>query len=220
MHQRALCLLCLLLFLLNGCSAYGIYDDKRLLDTMTNDKTLATSVKTALVKKNFSGGLAISVYSYYSHVFLVGEIPPHLQDVAIHIAQSKNPRSVTAHWFTKATAADSDFILSSRLRAALIGARGLSSTRIDTEVNAGRIVLLGVVENEAERKLAIRTARHVDGAVKITSYLLLPPKADSDVLQPIREDVDGMGSSKKTKKAPNVPENPQPDQPEIEEKNI
>ncbi|MBQ7738988.1 MAG: BON domain-containing protein [Desulfovibrionaceae bacterium] len=219
MHKRALCLLFLVLFFLHGCSAYSIYDDKRLLDTMTNDKALATSIKTALVKKNFSGGLAISVYCYYRHVFLIGQIPPHLQDVALHIAQSKNPRSVTTHWFDKATAADSDFILASRLRAALIGTKGLSSTRIDTEVNAGRVVLLGVVESEAERKLALRTARHIDGVVKLTSYLLIPPKAEDTIVVPEREDAVGKNPHKKQHHPDEVPTT-QEEAPQIEEKAI
>lgn len=221
MQHRLLCLLFLLVFLLQGC-AYGIYDDKRLLDTMTQDKTLATSIKAALVKKNFTGGLSISVYSYYKHVYLIGEIPPELQPVAVRIAESKNPVSVTAHWFTKSEAADSNFILASRLRAALIGAKGLSSTRIDTEVNAGRVVLLGVVGSEAERKIALRTARHVDGVVNITSYLLLPPSSDQNNDIPEREDLAGKSAPKKTYEDYSSGEPPAMEKPSttFEERNI
>ncbi|MCR5814956.1 MAG: BON domain-containing protein [Desulfovibrio sp.] len=173
-------------FLLNGC-AYGILDDKRLLDTMSQDNALASNIKSALMKKDFARGFSVSVYSYYKHVFLVGELPPSFQERAVRIAQSKNPRSVTCHWFTPAKSADSDFILSSRLRTALIGAKNLSSTRVDTEVNAGRVVLLGVVGNEHERKIAIRTAHKVEGVINVTSYLMLPPHTHEPNTKPAKE---------------------------------
>ncbi|MBQ7584964.1 MAG: BON domain-containing protein [Desulfovibrionaceae bacterium] len=221
MLRSILILLCFTLMLLQGCaySAFGVYDDKRLLDTMSSDNALASSIKSALIKKNFSKGLAISVYCYYKHVFLVGQIPAHLQKTALIVAQSKNPRSVTTHWFTEATAADSDFLLGTRLRTALIGAKGLSSTRVDTEINAGRVVLLGVVENEAERKIAIRTARQLDGVVKVTSYLMLPPSVHTDEV-PSREDHLGVKTKPKIE-PPEAKVKPTPKtQPTFEEKNI
>ena len=64
-----------------------------------------------------------------------------------------------------------------RLRSNLIGTRGLSSTRVDTVVNAGRVVLLGVVSNEKEKKLAIHTAQTTTNVKSVTSYLFFPPKA-------------------------------------------
>ena len=64
--------------------------------------------------------------------------------------------------------------MSASLRTDLISTRGLASTRIDTEVNAGRVVLLGVVKDEEEKKLAIRKARMVKGVTEVTSYLMLP----------------------------------------------
>ena len=67
--------------------------------------------------------------------------------------------------------------LATKLRTELIGTKGLSSTRVETEVNAGRVVLLGVVKDNAERQLAIRAARGVSGVTSVTSYLMLPQKA-------------------------------------------
>ena len=188
MPKTILLFFCCLLTLLQGC-AYGIYEDKRLLDTMSDDKMLASNIKSALLKNNFSGGMAISVYCYYRHVFLVGEIPTSLQNKAQQIAESKNPQSVTTHWFTKAKSGDSDFMLATRIRTALIGTKGLSSTRVDTEVNAGRVVLLGIIENETERKLAIHATKKVDGVVNVTSYLMQPPSVHSIQDTPSSEEV-------------------------------
>ena len=173
-------ILCMLLLLtavlpLSGCgySAYGLYDDKRLMDTITDDKGIATAIKTDLLDNSFSQGWGTAVYCYYGHVFLVGEVPQNMRDKAVTIARRhKGVR----------------FVLSAKLRTALIGKDKLSSTRIDTEVNAGRVVLLGVVENAAERGLALDAARHVEGVTSVKSYLMTPPSAKDEGLKPVAID--------------------------------
>lgn len=166
---------CLLLVALQGC-AYGIYDDKRLLDTMADDKAMATGIKAALMKAHFGDSFSVAVYCFYGNVFLVGEAPQKVQAEAVAIARSFNPKSVTPHWFSPAKGDRANLSIAAELRAALIGTRRLSSTRIDTEVNGDRVVLLGVVEDEAEKKLAINTARKIKGVRSVTSYLMLPPR--------------------------------------------
>ncbi len=182
--------LMLVLLSLEGCaySAYGVYDDQRLLDTISDDKAMATSIKTALLNEHFLGGMAISIYCFYGNVFLVGEIPQKLEGKALAIARSFKPRSVTPHWFSPAKSDRNNLVLATDLRTALIGAKDLSSTRIDTEVNAGRVVLLGVVKDNAEKQQAIRIARKVPGVVSVTSYLMLPQKpSQMEKPQPIEE---------------------------------
>lgn len=174
--MRKLLLLLLSCFLLQAC-AYGILDDKRLLDTQASDKALATDIKAALLKANFTEGMAIAVYAFYDHVFLVGEIPSNMQAEAVKIARRYHPSSITPHWFARAKGERSDLALATNLRAALIGTKGLSSTRIETEVNGGRVVLLGVVHDDKEKQLAISTARKLKGVTSVTSYLMLPPMA-------------------------------------------
>lgn len=182
MQRLAFILLLAALAALNGCaySAYGLYDDQRLVDTITDDKTLAAGIKTALMNEDFTGGLSIAVYSYYGHVFLVGEVPQKLEGKALAIARRYKPRSLTPHWFSPAKHDTSNIYLATSLRTALIGTKGLSSTRIDTEVNSGRVVLLGVVKDDAEKRLAIRVARGVKGVTSVTSFLMLPPRPGQD----------------------------------------
>ncbi|MDO5483774.1 MAG: BON domain-containing protein [Desulfovibrionaceae bacterium] len=179
MRHFALLLLICVLAALNGCgyAAYGLYDDQRLMDTIADDKALATGIKGALMDADFGDGWEIAVYAYYGNVFLVGEVPAAMQDKAVAIARKHKPRSLTTHWFSAARSDSSDFTLGASLRTDLIGTKGLSSTRIDTEVNAGRVVLLGVVQDDREKEIAIRTARKVKGVTEVTSYLLLPPRA-------------------------------------------
>ncbi|MBQ7456418.1 MAG: BON domain-containing protein [Desulfovibrio sp.] len=172
----AVVILCsVLASLLSGCAYYGIYEDKRLLDTMSNDKSKATRIKTAILNKDFTEGLSLSVYCFYNKVYIVGEIPQKLIETIENIAKRYQPDSVTIHNFPPKKGVESDFLLATRLRTHLIKAKGLSSTRIETEVNAGRCVLLGVVESDRERAIAKKTAHRVPGIQSVTSYLLLPP---------------------------------------------
>lgn len=178
MPLRFLCLL-LLCCILNGCTvAYGVYDDKRLSGTIAEDKSIAAGIKTDLLNHKFGDGWEIAVYCYYGHVFLVGEVPPAVRNEAVVIARrDARVRSVRAHWFDPAVAETSNIVLAARLRTELISTSNLSSTRIDTEVNSGRVVLLGVVASEQERALAVQTARRVNGVARVYNYLMLPEEA-------------------------------------------
>lgn len=172
----SLCLLLGLLCLVQGCAVYSTATDERLLDTMGSDKAIATLIKTNLMNEKFAEGWSISVYCYYGHVFLVGECPKSLRPKAIEIARKdKRVRSVTPHWFPRRKG-DSDFVLATKLRTALITTGRINSTRIDTEVNANRVVLLGVANSQDERKRAVQAAREVNGVATVTSYLMLPMK--------------------------------------------
>lgn len=177
MHICKTLLLCLLLAL-HGCaySAYGVYDDERMLDTIRDDQALAKSIKAALMQEHFGSAFSVSVYCFYGNVFMVGEASPAVQAKALEIARSYNPVSVTPHWFSAAKGDRNNLALAADLRASLIGAKGLSSTHIDTEVNAGRVVLLGVVSNDEEKQLAIKIARSMKGVKSVTSYLMLPQR--------------------------------------------
>lgn len=171
-------LLLLMLSQLMGCAVtipYGVYEDKRLMDTMTDDKAIATGIKTDLLDANFSDGWSVSVYCYYGKVFLVGEIPSNMQTKAIEIAKKyKGVRAVTTHWFTPLSSSDNNLMLATKLRTNLIGADGVSSTRVDTVVNSNRVVLLGVVNNDAEKEKILKVARETSGVKNVISYLMLP----------------------------------------------
>ena len=99
-----------------------------------------------------------------------------MRDKVLEIAEAERPQSITTHFFKPEKYGESDFLLSTRLRTKLIETPGLSSTRVDTEVNAGRVVLLGVVGSEREKKIAIQAAKRVDGVRSVVSYLILPPR--------------------------------------------
>lgn len=176
--MRTLCLILLIISALaSGCAptVYGIYDDKRTMGTMSSDKGIATDVKTTLMNNNFSKGWDISVYCYYGKVYLVGEVPSDMYKKAESLARKcKGVRSVTSHWFPPRTGENADLSIATSLRKNLIATKGLSSTRIDTHVNSNRVVLLGVVNDNHEKELAVKAAKSTEGVKSVTSYLMLP----------------------------------------------
>ena len=148
------------------------------MDTMASDKAVSLITKNNLMAEKIGDGWDIKVYTYYGHVFLVGECPESLREKMVEIARRDNRvRSVTAHWFEKPAkkvpSGAGDFKIGSNVRFALIGAKDLSSTRVDTETNACRVVLLGVVANEKEKEIAVKAAQSVQYVQSVTSYLFV-----------------------------------------------
>ncbi len=171
----SLCALLLCLVTLQACAIYGTATDERKTGTMSDDKIIATSIKSSLMNQSFSDGWDIAVYCYYGHVFLVGECPKDLRPKAIAIAKKREGSvSVTTHWFEPRADGNSDLIMSTKIRAALVGASNLNNTRIDFEVNANRVVLMGVAKSLEERKTAVRVVREVENVNTVTSYIMLP----------------------------------------------
>lgn len=164
---------------LQGCPAvglYGVYDDKRLVGTIQEDNALASGIKADLLRRKFSEGWGIAVHCYYGNVFLVGDAPEELRGEAEVIAR-RDPlvRTVRTHWFPPAWSEEADIVVAARVRKELIAAPGLGSTRVDVEVSAGRVVLLGVAGGEAEIRLAEDAARRAEGVTEVTSLMMLPP---------------------------------------------
>ncbi len=172
-----ICTLLICCLALQGCAIYSTATDKRLTGTMSDDTAISTAIKKNLMGESMSAGWDISVYCYYGHVFLVGECPQNMRAKAVEIArQRKDVMSVTPHWFTPRAGGDSDTVLTGKVWAALINAKDVNSTRINIQVNANRVVLLGVANDTGERKRAVRTAREVENVNTVTSYIMLPMK--------------------------------------------
>jgi len=68
---------------------------------------------------------------------------------------------------------ESDTALKLRLERNLVSAGGVTSSRIDSVVNSGRVVLLGVTESDQERDAAVSAARGTSGVRSVTSFLFM-----------------------------------------------
>jgi hyperosmotically inducible protein len=192
MHRSA-CFLLTGLLLCIGLSAcatpYGVYADKRPIEVLKDDTLLRSRVSDALQAQGFTGVNALTVHAYFGRVFLTGEVPEHQRSKAVQTAQGvRGVENVTPHWFISLKAdAEGDAAIKLRLEKNLVGTSGVTSSRIDYVVNSGRVVLLGVVESEAERAVAIKTARHTDGVRSVASYLFMRAKGPAPLLPPQAE---------------------------------
>lgn len=165
--------------LIQGCGFYGVYKDKRLVGTIQEDNAIASGAKADLMRFNLSVGWNVAVRCYYGTVFLVGEAPENLRAEAVRIA-GREPlvRDVRTHWFEPARGGkEPDIAVAARVRKELIGTPGLGSTRVDVEISAGRVVLLGVADNEEEIRLAQEVASRTPGVTQVTNLMMLPPMA-------------------------------------------
>lgn len=201
--QLSLLLACLaLVCLIQGCAVYSTASDERLVDTMGSDNAISGLIKKDLMAERFADGWNISGHCFYGHVFLVGECPKEMRAKAVKIAKrDKRVRSVTTHWFSPRVAETNNFVMATKLRSALIGTGNLNSTRIETEVNSDRVVLLGVANDSNERKTAVRAAREVNGVLTVTSYIMLPMKPGSN-FRPTGITYQGFHQPKSQPKAP------------------
>ncbi|MBU3832604.1 MAG: BON domain-containing protein [Candidatus Desulfovibrio faecigallinarum] len=201
--QLSLLLACLaLVCLIQGCAVYSTASDERLVDTMGSDNAISGLIKKDLMAERFADGWNISVHCFYGHVFLVGECPKEMRAKAVKIAKrDKRVRSVTTHWFSPRVAETNNLVMATKLRSALIGTGNLNSTRIETEVNSDRVVLLGVANDSNERKTAVRAAREVNGVLTVTSYIMLPMKPGSN-FRPTGITYQGFHQPKSQPKAP------------------
>jgi hyperosmotically inducible protein len=167
----------LLLIGLTACATpYGVYADKRPLEVQKDDVLLRSRVGDALKAYGFTDVNAITVHAYFGKVFLTGELPENQRARAVQTAEGVvGVKSITPHWFPslKVKATESDTAIRLYLEKNLVSADGVTSSRMDYVVNSGRVVLLGVVDSEAERVAAVRAAHKTSGVRSVTSYVFL-----------------------------------------------
>jgi len=193
MHRLALFLLAGLVLCIGlaGCATpYGVYADKRPIEVLKDDVVLRSNVGDALKAQGFTGVNALTVHAYFGRVFLTGEVPEPQRTKVVQTASAVQGVSrVIPHWFTSLKAdAENDIAIKLRLEKNLVGADGVTSSRIDYVVNSGRVVLLGVVDSEAERAAAVNAARRTYGVRTVTSYLFMRDTAPAPLQPPQTEE--------------------------------
>lgn len=169
-------LILLLCWSATGCVAlpYGLYEDKRAMGTIIDDKAVATGIKSQLMSQNFMEGFSVSVYCFGGRVFLVGNVPDSFREKAIEIArEAKGVQSVTAHWFSGPASTLADLDLEMKLTANLIAAKGVSSTQVNLEVHAGQVVVLGMVPGQGAADRVLHVIRATAGVTDVVSFMIV-----------------------------------------------
>jgi hyperosmotically inducible protein len=160
---------------LGACAASGT---NRSTGEVIDDKTIAASIKTALLASPDTDGLNIDVEVDRNKVQLNGFVDNQSQvDRAGEIARGtsgvasvENNLRVTAGDRQAGEYID-DNSLAARVKLALADDPVVQSLKVDVEVNRGVVSLGGFVDSNQERATAVAVAQKVDGVVKVVDNL-------------------------------------------------
>ncbi len=150
------------------------------VEAQAHDKRLSLQVREALAETDAAAAIHVSPHVYMDRAFLVGFVQSEDQRSQLEAAAKRveGIREVDGYLPLKTTDTESwttrDAELKAELTAALAADLRTAKLRIDPEVVAGHIVLLGVVGSESEREAARNVAENIAAPDRVTSFLLLP----------------------------------------------
>jgi hyperosmotically inducible periplasmic protein len=161
-----------------GCGTiYSTAMDERNMSTIASD----TTIKGAIVKKFYDDdkikSLDISTGCYDGHVYLVGEYDTADQkNRAIKIAKGVDGvKNVTTYLLPKKKGdpcgTDENLEIVGKVKAKLVGDKGIWSTNIDIKSIQCQVVLYGLVGSKEEINKAILHAKSVEGIRGVKSFL-------------------------------------------------
>lgn len=151
------------------------------VEAQANDKRLWLQIREALVELDGAAVVHVSPHVYMDRVSLVGFVESEDQRSRLQAAAKgvDGVREVDGYLLVRSTDTESwavasmrDTELKTALTAALPADLRTAKLRIDTEVVAGQLVLLGVVGSESERNAALRVAGSITDPEKRLRLLL------------------------------------------------
>jgi hyperosmotically inducible protein len=122
--------------------------------------------------------LAITPHCYMGHVYLTGFVANQAQadDIVVRVRALEGVRTVDTYLVPKPSdrSLASDEMIKPKLKAQLALSPGEVATRVDSEVLAGHVVLLGVVSSPQAVEEAGQLAARTSGVTGVTNFLLMP----------------------------------------------
>ena len=164
--------------LVSGCTTiYGVAVDERSVETIAADQKIKAAILSKFVEDEQVKILDLGAYCYNGHVYVVGEYDQAKQrDRALEVAKSvKGVKSVSAYALPKkkndSCGMKDNVSIHAKVKARLIGDKGIESTNVDIKVIQCRVVLLGIVETRGEIDKSVAHARSVEGVREVKSFL-------------------------------------------------
>ncbi len=161
--------------ILSGTSDKPIESDpgSRSFGSVINDQTIETTATVNIRKTDAALEEAnVVVTSYNGIVLLSGQVPnAELRNTAAQaVALVKNVRSVrnelTVGENTTFAVRSADTLLTTKIKAKLLGAANIKDSRVKVVVENGTVFLLGLVTH-AEGSIAGNVAQNTDGVQKV-----------------------------------------------------
>ncbi len=135
---------------------------------------IATKIRKGLLDTGVKNLMALDVFCHRGVVVLVGVVEPgsKLGERGVAIAGSiEGVKRVETYLVPAQPSKLSDFTISTKLKARIIGDGDLKASQVDMAVIAGHVVLTGVVDRQAKIDAVGRHARAVEGVTTVKSYM-------------------------------------------------
>jgi hyperosmotically inducible periplasmic protein len=159
-----------------AAGGYKTATDERTVGNIIDDTTVATRVKTALIREERVKARNIDVDVLEGRVTLTGVVDSQAEaSRAVTIAhQAKGVRSVrnNLQWgdVTIGQSVD-DTVIYTKIKSALIGADDIRSLNIDVDVNRSVVTLSGIVKGSGQKSRIIGIARNTAGVKQVVDNL-------------------------------------------------
>src|SRR5690242_348635 len=141
------------------------------------DRSLKMHLRETIAASDARTLVDVTPYAYMGHAYLVGFVadPRDADDLVARVRAIPDVRSVDAYLPTKPRdrSVAGDVEVKSKLKAALAADPRQAVTRVEIEVLAGHVVLLGVVASSDAVADAGRLASGVGGVTGVTNFLLV-----------------------------------------------
>ena len=166
-----------------GAGAAGVYTvatDERTTGTMLDDSSISATIKSELIRDGLVEGSKIDVDTIDGNVILSGVVDSELQSTrAVEIANQyegvksvRNNLQIGSKTFGQAI---DDKMIGSKIKAKLIGEKGVPSMSIDVDVNRGIVTLSGIVDSQTIKNTIIDIARTTTGTKDVVDNIKVKP---------------------------------------------
>jgi len=171
-----MCLLAVVLaWLLLGCAGQSA---PAVPATTTSDGRTCQSIRSAVVARDPSALTVLQVLCSDDLVVIAGALPPDytLAVAAVHIAR-KTPgvRRVETFFVPRSAREASDAALAVQVKSAVAGSDGAAGAGPNMTVIGGTVVLVGVVDDQAQADRLVASASAVSGVKSVKSFLQVKP---------------------------------------------
>ncbi len=162
---------------LTGCgtvlsTTYGAATEERTTGEILDDAGIVARIKKAYLEESREN-LLLTVFCHQGLVVLAGAVEdPKVGERAMRIARGvQGVRRAGSYFLPRQPSAVSDFAISAKVKAKIVGDPNLRLSQFDFTTIAGHVVLTGVVDRREKIDQVVRYAREVDGVVAVKSFM-------------------------------------------------
>jgi hyperosmotically inducible protein len=153
-------------------TGYSVATEERTTGEIVDDTAIVAKIKKAYLEESREN-LLLTVFCHQGLVVLAGAVEdPRVGERAVRIARGvPGVKKVETYFRPQQPSAVSDFAISTKVKAKIVGDRELRLSQFDLTTIAGHVVLTGVVDRQEKIDKAIAYARSVDGVVAVRSFM-------------------------------------------------